>query len=155
MASRHVTAVEQLADIHETPLVRVFTEAFRLMRAPDEAGYRALDLSCMPGVEAGFLPLALLSMGLPPDPSLDWGPHRPWGLPLMHLEGGDVAAARRAAAALPTPRADHFYEVRWWITAHIASLLDDRALAEAARAALEPVRGEIIGGTTGMLTFGR
>jgi DNA-binding SARP family transcriptional activator len=154
VAARHVAAAEQLAEIHETPLVHVFTSAFRLMRAPDEAGYRALDLSGMPGVEAGFLPLALLSMGLPPDPSLEWGPYRPWAQPLLHLGRGDVAAARRAAADLPTPRADHYYEVLWGITAHIAALLDDRSLAVRARAALEPARGEIIGGTTAMMTFG-
>ncbi|MET9629947.1 BTAD domain-containing putative transcriptional regulator [Lentzea sp. NPDC006480] len=153
-AERHVLVAEQLAETHEAPLVRVFTNGFRLMRAPDEAGYRALDLSSMPGVEAGFLPLALLSMGLPVDGSLDWGPYRPWGLPLMHLEGRDVAAARRAAASLPTPRADHYYEVLWWITARIAALLDDDVLAEAAREALEPARGEIVGGTTAMLAFG-
>jgi hypothetical protein len=153
-AERHVLAAERLAEIHEAPLVRVFTNGFRVMRAPDEAGYRALDLSSMPGVEAGFLPLALLSTGLPVDGTLDWGPYRPWGLPLIHLAGGDVAAARRAAASLPTPRADHFYEVLWWVTARIAALLDDDVLAETAREALEPARGEIIGGTTAMLSFG-
>ncbi|MEV6243477.1 BTAD domain-containing putative transcriptional regulator [Lentzea sp. NPDC051838] len=137
-ASRHVTEAERLAETYEAPLVRVFTNGFRLMRAPDEAGYRALDLSSMPGVETGFLPLALLSIGLPPDPALDWGPYRPW------VEG----------MSLPTPRADHYYEVLWWLTARMAEQRGDSALAEAAREALEPARGEIIGGTTGMLSFG-
>lgn len=153
-AELHATAADQLAEFHETPLVHVFTRGFRVMRAPDEAAYRALDLSGMPGVEAGFLPLALLSTGLPPDPSLNWGPYRPWAQPLLHLADGDVAAARRAAADLPTPRADHYYEVLWWITARIASLLDDPALAAAAREALAPARGEIAGGTTAMMSFG-
>lgn len=144
-ASRHATAVDQLAEIHETPLVHVFTSAFRLMLAPDEAGYRALDLSGMPGVQAGFLPLALLSMGLPPDPSLDWGPYRPWAEPLW-----DVTAVSPS-----TPPANHYYEVLWWITARIAEQRGDEVLAEAAREALEPARGEIIGGTTAMLSFGR
>jgi hypothetical protein len=155
VAAQHAEAVEQLAEIHETPLAHVFTSAFRLMRAPDEAGYRALDLSGMPGVEAGFLPLALLSMGLPPDPSLDWGPYRPWALPLIHLADGDVTAARRAASDLPSPRADHYYEVLWWITSRIAARLGDEALAAAAREALAPARGEVIGGTTAMMTFGQ
>lgn len=145
-AERHVLAAEQLAEVHEAPLVRVFTNGFRVMRAPDEAGYRALDLSSMPGVEAGFLPLALLSLGLPVDGSLDWGPYRPWVEPLFTE---DVSAV-----SLPTPRADHYYEVLWWITARVAEQRGDSALAEAARAALEPARGEIIGGTTGMLSFG-
>lgn len=155
-AAGHVAAVEQLAEMHETPLVRVFTRGFRVMRAPDETSYRELagEMSGMHGVADGFLPLALLSTGLPPDPSLDWGPYRPWALPLLHLADGDVAAARRAAADLPTPRADHYYEVLWWITARIASLLDDASLAAAAREALAPARGEIAGGTTGMLSFG-
>ncbi|MFS8095521.1 winged helix-turn-helix domain-containing protein [Lentzea alba] len=154
-ASRHAAAVERLADIHETQLVKVFTSGFRLMRAPDEAGYRALDLSGMPGVEAGFLPLALLSMGLPPDPTLDWGPYRAWAEPLLHLADGDVAAARRAVVDLPVPRADHLYDVLWAITARIADEIEDEVLAAAAREALEPVRGEIIGGNTAMMTFAR
>ncbi|MBM7862634.1 DNA-binding SARP family transcriptional activator [Lentzea nigeriaca] len=143
-AARHAAAVEQLAEIHETPLVHVFTAGFRLMRAPDEAGYRALDLSCMPGVEAGFLPLALLSLGLPPDLTLDWGPYRPWAEALV-MADRDV----------PTPRADHYYEVLWWITARIAEQRGDEVLAAAAREALEPASGEIIGGTTAMISFGR
>lgn len=143
-AARHAEAVDQLAEIHETPLVHVFTSAFRLMLAPDEAGYRALDLSGMPGVEAGFLPLALLSTGLPPDLTLDWGPYRPWAEALV-----------TADRAVPTPPANHYHEVLWWITARIAEQRGDSALAEAAREALEPARGEIIGGTTGMLSFGR
>jgi DNA-binding SARP family transcriptional activator len=144
VAARHADAVEQLAEIHETPLARVFTSAFRLMLAPDEAGYRALDLSAMPGVAAGFLPLALMSTGLPPDPALDWGPYRPWAEALL-MADRDV----------PTPRADHYYEVLWWITARIAEQRGDEVLAETARQALEPARGEIVGGTTAMLSFGR
>lgn len=143
VASRHADAVDQLAEIHETPLVHVFTSGFRLMCAPDEAGYRALDLSSMPGVSSGFLPLALLSMGIPPDLTLDWGPYRPWAEALL-MADRDV----------PTPPANHYYEVLWWITARIAEQRGDSALAEAARAALEPARGEIIGGTTAMLSFG-
>jgi DNA-binding SARP family transcriptional activator len=143
-AARHADAVEQLAEINETPLVRVFTAGFRLMLAPDEAGYRALDLSAMPGVAAGFLPLALLSTGRPPDLTLDWGPYRPW-----------AEALCTADRDVPTPRADHYYEVLWWITARIAEQRDDEVLAETARQALEPARGEVVGGTTAMLSFGR
>lgn len=156
-ASLHVAAVVQLAEVHETPLVHVFVRAFRVMRVPDEAAYRALDLSGMPGVEAGFLPLALLSMRLPGlavPRDLEWGPFLPWAQPLLHLADGDVAAARLAVAQVPTPRADHYYEILWALTAHTAILLGDRALGLRARDALEPARGEIIGGGTGMMSFG-
>ncbi len=43
-ASLHVAAAEQLAEVHETPLVHVFVRAFRVMLAPDEAAYRAFRI---------------------------------------------------------------------------------------------------------------
>jgi hypothetical protein len=52
------------------------------------------------------------------------------------------------------PPANHYYEVLWWLTARIAEQRGDAKLADAARAALEPARGEIVGGTTAMLSFG-
>jgi hypothetical protein len=114
----------------------------------------------MPGVEAGFLPLALLSLRIrlgrpaPTAPDLDWGPHRPWVRPLLDHARGDLAAARQAAATLPTPAADHLYDALWAVNAHTAVLLGDHALAARARAALDPLRGEIAGGVTAMITFG-
>lgn len=172
-AQSHVVAVERLADANETPAVRVFTTAYRAMRLAERStepaevarAYRAVaaDLAeaGMPGVEAGFLPLALLSLRLrhdrpaPTDAALDWGPHRPWAEPLLHLARDDRAAAHQAADDLPTPPADHLYDALWAITAHTALRLDDAALAARARDALRPFRGEIAGGATGMLTFGR
>jgi DNA-binding SARP family transcriptional activator len=168
----HVAAVERLATIHETPLVHVFTAAYRAMlvaqESPDPAeaarAYRAVaaDLAGagMPGVEAGLLPVALLSLRLrhgrpaPTDPGLDWGPYRSWAQPLLHLAADERTAARHAAADLPTPPANHLLDALWAITAHTAIQLDDRPLARRARVALAPFAGEVAGGTTAMITFG-
>ncbi|GAB2726944.1 AfsR/SARP family transcriptional regulator [Nocardia thraciensis] len=171
-AQHHVAAAEKLAASHETPLVHLFTSAYRAMRLaaesnePAEAAraYRAVaaDLAGagMPGVEAGMFPLALLSLRIrhdrpaPTHADLDWGPNRPWVRPLLELARGDRAAARRAAAGLPTPPADHLYDSLWAVNAHTAIQLRDESLAAQARDALEPLRGEIAGGATGMITFG-
>ncbi|MGF6886674.1 DNA-binding SARP family transcriptional activator [Nocardia sp. GAS34] len=171
-AAQHAAAAEGLALAHESPAVHVLTAAFRVMclarRANDPAevvhAYRALaaDLTAagMPGLEAGILPLALLSIGIrhklsaPTDPVLDWGPYRPWAQPLLDLARGDLPAARRAAAVLPTPPADHLYDALWAINAHTAILLGDDSLAVRTRDALTPLRGEIAGGTTALLSFG-
>jgi DNA-binding SARP family transcriptional activator len=171
-AEHHAVAAERLATVHETPAVHVLTAAFRTMqlaeRSSDPAevadAYRAVAAGLagagMPGVEAGFLPLALLSLHIrhghpaPTAADLDWGPHRPWVRPLLHHARGDVGAARHAAATLPDPPADHLYDALWAVTAHTAVLLDDDALAGRARAALAPLRGEIAGGTTAMISFG-
>jgi hypothetical protein len=90
----------------------------------------------------------------PTDPDLDWGPYRPWVQPLLDHARGNLAAARHAAATLPRPAADHLYDSLWAVTAHTAILLDDEALAAQAREALYPLRGEIAGGVTAMITFG-
>ncbi|MFI0813057.1 AfsR/SARP family transcriptional regulator [Streptomyces echinatus] len=171
-AQRHVEAAERLAAMHDAPLVHVLTAAFRTMRLAERSNdpaevalaHRtlAVDLAGagMPGVEAGILPLALLSLRMrhrrpaPTDPALDWGPYRPWVQPLLHHAHGRLAAAREAAAALPTPPADHLYDSLWAVTAHTAVLLQDASLAARAHDALSPLRGEIAGGTTAMLSFG-
>ncbi|WP_099905702.1 AfsR/SARP family transcriptional regulator [Streptomyces sp. TLI_171] len=171
-ADRHAAAAERLGAVHESPLVQVLTAGYRAMRlaerSTDPAGaaraYRALaaDLAGagMPGLATGLLPLALLSLRLrhrqpaPTDPGLDWGPYRPWAQPLIELARGDEAAARRAAAALPEPRADHLYDALWAVTAHTALRLPDEALADRARRALAPLRGQIAGGTTALVGFG-
>ncbi|MFJ8532156.1 BTAD domain-containing putative transcriptional regulator [Streptomyces sp. NPDC093591] len=171
-AQRHVVAAERLATIHETPLVHVLTAAFRTMQLSERSNdpaevahaYRttATDLAGagMPGVEAGIFPLALLSLRMrhqrpaPTDPALDWGPYRPWVQPLLDLARGNLAAAREAAATLPTPPADHLYDSLWAVNAHTAILLQHTSLATQAHDALSPLRGEIAGGTTAMITFG-
>ncbi|MER6710579.1 AfsR/SARP family transcriptional regulator [Streptomyces sp. NPDC000877] len=171
-AERHVAAAERLAAVHETPLVHTLTAAFRTMRLAQRSNdpaevahaYRTLATELagagMPGVEAGALPLALLSLRLrhgrpaPTDPTLDWGPHRPWARPLVDLARGNVTAARHAAATLPEPPADHLYDALWAVTAHTAIQLQDGPLAARAHDALSPLRGEVAGGTTAMITFG-
>ncbi|MEU7962683.1 AfsR/SARP family transcriptional regulator [Streptomyces sp. NPDC049097] len=171
-AQRHVESAERLAAIHETPLVHVLTAAFRAMqlaeRSDDPAevahAYRtvATDLAGagMPGVEAGIVPLALLSLRMrhrgpvQVDPALDWGPYRPWIQPLLELARGNPTAAREAAAVLPRPPADHLYDALWAVNAHTAILLQDPSLATQAHNALSPQRGEIAGGTTALISFG-
>lgn len=171
-AQRHVEAAERLAAIHETPLVHVLTAAFRAMqlaeRSDDPAevahAYRtvATDLAGagMPGVEAGIVPLALLSLRMrhrgpvQVDPALDWGPYRSWIQPLLELARGNPTAAREAAAVLPRPPADHLYDALWAVNAHTAILLQDPSLATQAHNALSPQRGEIAGGTTALISFG-
>ncbi|MFD2416820.1 BTAD domain-containing putative transcriptional regulator [Amycolatopsis pigmentata] len=165
----HVSAAERLATVHESPLVPVLTSAYRAMLLTEptlaEAAYRGVAANLaragMPGVEAGLFPLALLSLRLrhrrpaPTDPGLDWGPYRPWVQPLLHLAHDDLSAARRAAAGLPEPPADHLYDALWAVNAHTALLLGDETLAARAYDALSPFRSEIAGGTTAMLSFGR
>jgi DNA-binding SARP family transcriptional activator len=171
-AQRHAVAAERLATIHETPLVHILIAAFRTMQLAERSSdvaevahaYRAVatDLTGagMPGVETGFLPLALLSLRVrhqrpaPTDLNLDWGPYRPWIQPLLDHARGNVAAARHAATTLPAPPADHLYDSLWAVNAHTAILLQDDSLATQARDALSPLRGEIAGGTTAMITFG-
>jgi DNA-binding SARP family transcriptional activator len=167
-AERHVVAVERLAAVHESPAVPVLTAAFRAMRlatrsndpAEVAGAYRvaAADLAGMPGVSTGMFPLALLSLRLrhqrpaPTDADLDWGPYRPWVRPLIDLALGNTAAARDAA--VPVPPADHLYDALWAVRAHTAILLRDNALAAQAYDALAPLRGEVAGGVTAMITFG-
>ncbi|RDI67549.1 AfsR/SARP family transcriptional regulator [Nocardia pseudobrasiliensis] len=171
-ANHHAAAAERLADRQEAPLVHVLTAAFRTMRLAQRSNdpaevahaYRVVanDLSGagMPGVEAGLFPLALLALRLrhhrpaPTDPELDWGPYHPWVQPLIDLARDSSAAARRAAADIPTPPADHLYDALWTVNAHTAIQLGDESLASRARTALEPFRGEIAGGVTAMITFG-
>ncbi|MQY25940.1 hypothetical protein NRB56_14990 [Nocardia sp. RB56] len=167
-AERHTVAAERLAVGQENPVVPVLTAAYRATLISDDSAaeieYRtvAADLACsgMPGVTAGYLPLALLSLRLrqdrpaPTDPGLDWGPYRAWAQPLIHLACDELAAARRAATALPEPRADHLYGVLWAINAHTAIRLGAEPLAARASAALAPLREEIAGGTTALFDFG-
>ncbi|CAM5656177.1 hypothetical protein SALBM135S_04963 [Streptomyces alboniger] len=173
----HAVAAEELAAVHESPLVTVLTAWFRARvlaarsaepggPSPAEAAaaYRAADAALaeagMPGLHRGLLPLALLGLRLlhgrpaPTDPRLDWGPHLPWARPLVLLALDDADGARAALAAQPEPPGDHLQEALWCLTAHAAARLDEPGAAARAAAALRPARAEHAGAASGLLTLG-
>ncbi|MBP0457305.1 AfsR/SARP family transcriptional regulator [Streptomyces montanisoli] len=174
-ADRHADAATALARRNELPLVDVFTRWYRAMRlaasgtapaAEAAAAYRyaaaALDGAGMPGLERGLLPLALLSLrvrdGQPADAGeasgTDWGPYRPWALPLVLLAGHREEAARAALRALPDPPGDLLTEAMWCLAARAAVTLGDTEVLARARAALAPAAGELAGAGSGLLALG-
>jgi DNA-binding SARP family transcriptional activator len=147
-ADEHARAADDLADRHGLPLVGVFTQWYRALRADvagqspaAEDGYRAaaarLEHAGMPGMDDGLLPLALLGLRLrrgSPEP----GPYPP---------GIDLAA-------VPDPPADLLAEAMWCLYARAAVTAGDRAAMERARTALAPAAGEWAGAASGLLTLG-
>lgn len=175
--AEHARAAEHLATEHEAPLVPVLTGWFDAMATaarsvePDgpsaaqaAAAYRAADLTLehagMPGLRAGLLPLALLSLRLlhdrpaPTDPQLDWGPYTPWAAPLVLLAQGRDDAARAALHTQPDPPHDHLQEALWCLTAHAAVQLREPAIAVHAAGVLQPAGTEHAGAGSGVLTLG-
>ncbi|MFJ6700682.1 BTAD domain-containing putative transcriptional regulator [Streptomyces sp. NPDC091272] len=176
-AADHAEAAEQVANVHESPLVPVLTAWFRARvaaarstepggptAATAAAAYRAADNALatagMPGLHRGLLPLALLGLRLlhdrpaPTDPALDWGPYLPWATPLLLLADGRTEEARAALTAAPEPPGDHMQEALWCLVAHAAVRLDEPDIAARAAAALLPARDEHAGGASGLLTLG-
>ncbi|WP_030902087.1 AfsR/SARP family transcriptional regulator [Streptomyces sp. NRRL F-5126] len=174
-ADRHADAAAALARRNELPLVHVFTRWYRALRlaatgaapaAEAAAAYRgaaaALDGAGMPGLERGLLPLALLSLrvrdGQPADPGgsrdTDWGPYKPWVLPLLLLAEHREEAARAALRALPDPPGDLLTEAMWCLAARAALTLGDGEALARARTALVPAAGELAGAGSGLLTLG-
>ncbi|WP_394817636.1 AfsR/SARP family transcriptional regulator [Streptomyces doebereineriae] len=170
-ADRHATAADALAERHDLPLVAVFTTWYRALRTATtgppqlgESAYRAaaksLEGAGMPGLEQGLLPLALLCLrlhhGLPvtADPHTDWGPYEPWVRPLLLLAEGRDQDAVRLLASVPSPPGDLLHEALWSLLARAAIQVDDRALMLRTQRALEPVRGELAGAASGLLTAG-
>ncbi|MGA4846796.1 BTAD domain-containing putative transcriptional regulator [Streptomyces sp. G5(2025)] len=176
-AAGHATAAEELAAVHESPLVSVLTRWFRARvtaarsteaggptAAAAAAAYRAADEALttagMPGLRRGLLPLALLGLRLlhdrpaPTDPQYDWGPHLPWAAPLVLLARNRPEEARTALAATPEPPRDHLQEALWCLTAHAAARLGDHETAARAATALRDARDEDAGGASGLLTLG-
>ncbi|MGW6458783.1 BTAD domain-containing putative transcriptional regulator [Streptomyces sp. NPDC055078] len=176
-AAGHADAAEQLAAVHESPLVPVLTAWFRARvlagrsagpggptaasaAAAYRAADRALETAGMPGLHRGLLPLALLGLRLlhgrpaPTDPRLDWGPHLPWATPLVLLAQDRAEEARAALAATPDPPHDHLQEALWCLTAHAAARLDEREIAGRAAAALRDASAEYGGAAGGVLTVG-
>ncbi|MGH3248667.1 MAG: SARP family transcriptional regulator, partial [Trebonia sp.] len=171
-ADAHATALEQLGEIHERPLVNVFTSWYRAMRAAattadtagNEESYRQaatlLDDSGMPGVARGLLSLALLCLrvwrrepaAFPDDTG--WEPYVPWARPWVLLADDQPGAAREALRRCPAPPPGLLSEALWCLTARAAVTLDDRAVAATAHDALLPAAAEIAGAASGMLTAG-
>ncbi|MFC7585888.1 pentapeptide repeat-containing protein [Nonomuraea antimicrobica] len=176
-AASHARAAEQLAAATEAPLVFVLTRWFQARTAAARstepggptaataaAHYRAaenaLRTAGMPGLHRGLFPLALLGLRLlhdrpaPTDPDLDWGPYRPWALPLVLLAQDRVEEARTALAAVPEPARDHMQEAMWCLTARAAVHLGEREIAAHAAASLRDAGAEHAGAASGMLTLG-
>ena len=189
-ADAHAAAVDSLAQHHERPLVSVFTTWYRALRtaatatatATDpsvertehaehaEPAYRAaatlLNGSGMPGLQAGLLPLALLSVRLAPtreaitdaiehlDPDADWGPYRPWVEPLLLLRADRTNEAIDALRNAPEPPADLMCEAMYVLEAAAALQLADRDTIRRAHEALLPAADELAGAGSGLISFG-
>jgi len=165
-ADRHARAADRLAERYDLPLVGVFTQWYAALRlalegrpAEAEAGYRAAHARLagggMPGMEAGLLPLALLSLHLdkPPD-AADWGPYEPWVRPLLLLAAGRRDEAAAALRSLPPSPHDLLWEARLCLAARAAQALDDRATLAHLRTQLLPAAGELAGAGSGILSLG-
>jgi len=161
--------LDRLAEVHERPLVAVFTRWNRAMRtaastASAEDRYRQaatlLDQCGMPGVAHGLLPLALLCLRVwrnePADfpDETDWGPYRPWARPWLLIARDHTGQANEALRRCPEPAPGLLAEALWSLTARAARILDDRSLTARAHNALLPAAGEIAGAASGMLTAG-
>jgi DNA-binding SARP family transcriptional activator/tetratricopeptide (TPR) repeat protein len=162
-ADLHAASADDLGEKYDIPLVAVFTQWYRAMRAAvtgadAEAAYRAaaarLAGTAMPGVDNGIFPLALLcdriQRGLAPIPDeKGYGGYESWCRPVLLL-----AAGRRAALAVPDSPRDLLYEARTCLHAVVAVELGDRAAMERLYAELLPADGEIAGAGSGMVTLG-
>ncbi|MEU0971271.1 BTAD domain-containing putative transcriptional regulator [Streptomyces sp. NPDC005917] len=173
-ADAHAEAADRLADRHELPLVRVFTDGYRALRLAAtghpgraEAAYREVDRLLdgpgMPGVRAGLLPLALLCLRLSGrpygiraalDPAADWGPYLPWIRPGLALAADGEGAARDALRGLPEPPADLVQEALWCVVAAVALELGDRPALRRCQDRLRPAAGQLAGAGSGLLTAG-
>nr|WP_237517512.1 BTAD domain-containing putative transcriptional regulator [Streptomyces sp. SID4941] len=170
-AEAHATAVDRLAEHHELPLARVFTQWFRALRlavtgpAPAaEEAYRSaaaqLDGVGMPGLEQGLLPLALLCLRVqdgrpaPADAPGDWGPYEPWATPLVLLAQGAPGQAAERLRRIPDPPPGLLYEALWCLAARAAVAVSDRPTMERAVGALSPAKDEWGGAASGLLTVG-
>ncbi|RSN08408.1 SARP family transcriptional regulator [Nonomuraea sp. WAC 01424] len=170
-ADGHASAADRLAGRNELPLVSVFTDWYRVLRAAargggtaaeEEAAYRTvaarLDDVGMPGLRGGLLPLALLSVrvrhGLPAPVEADWGPYEPWARPLVLLAEERGAEAADALHGIPNPPPDLLFEAMWCLAARAAVAVGDGVTAARARCALAPAAAELAGAGSGLITLG-
>ncbi|MEV8022214.1 AfsR/SARP family transcriptional regulator [Streptomyces sp. NPDC086554] len=173
-ADRHAEAADRLAERHELPLVAVFTTWYRALRTSlteplptAESAYEAaaatLEGAGMPGLRAGLLPLARLSLYVRHDATseigamdreLDWGPYEPWVRPLLLASRGDDAGARTALRHIAAPPRDLLFEALWCVVARAAVLVGDHAVMRRARTQLEPASAELAGAGSGLISCG-
>ncbi|MDR7279845.1 BTAD domain-containing putative transcriptional regulator [Catenuloplanes atrovinosus] len=164
-ADHHAGNADRLATRHDLPMVGVFTGWYAGLRhalhgdpTAAEAAYRAAAArmagSGMPGVEDGLLPLALLSLDPHADVA-DTGPYEPWVRPLRLLVRGRPEQAAAALREVPESPRDLLLEARLWLLARAADALGATDVLARARDALRPAEGELAGGASGILSFGR
>jgi hypothetical protein len=171
-ADAHAQTLDRLGEVHERPLVTVFTGWYRAMRTtaatPNAPGaterYRQaatlLDGAGMPGVQHGLLALALLCLRVwrrePADFSDDtrWGPYHSWALPWLLLARDARDAAGEALRRCLAPPPGLLAEALWCLTARAAVILADHTIAARAHDALQPAADEIASAASGMLTAG-
>ncbi|MDX6743903.1 BTAD domain-containing putative transcriptional regulator [Actinocorallia sp. A-T 12471] len=170
-ADRHAALLDGLAERHDRPLVTVFTTWYRALRLAESPGvpfeekeaavYAAsglLDSAGMPGLSEGLPALAVLALrhGHAPEPAdpEDFGPYRPWALPVLLLAAGRRDEAALALREAPDPPHDLLAEALWTLLARAALELDDVAALHRAHAALRPAAGELAGAASGLLSLG-
>ncbi|MFB9320007.1 BTAD domain-containing putative transcriptional regulator [Cryptosporangium minutisporangium] len=163
-ADEHARVADTLGERYQSPLVSVFTDWYRALRASAtrrtvdaEARYRAaaarLAGTGMSGLERGILPFALLCHSvqhggrpaLPPD--TDFGAYAPWCRPFVTTPAPDLRE-------IPDSPRDLLYEARTCLHALIAIEAGDRPAAERLYDALLPAEGELAGAGSGLLTLG-
>jgi DNA-binding SARP family transcriptional activator len=164
-AGGHATELDGLAAEHERPLVTLFTDGWRALRAVLDgaaeevlvAALRRFDDGGMPGVATGLVPLALtclrVARDLPAGAVADAGPYEPWVRPHRLLAAGRTEAAAEAVRALPDPPPGLLLEALWVLAARAALAVGDGPLGDRAAVALAPAAGELAAGS-GLLTAG-
>ncbi|MFJ9553620.1 BTAD domain-containing putative transcriptional regulator [Nocardiopsis sp. NPDC101807] len=158
-ADTHMRAADRLGDLHEIPLVGVFTHWYAALRLAvtgpareAAAAYRTASVRLagggMPGMEEGLLDLALVCLhlqhGQPPPPADAPGPHAPW---IRALTDNDPPLPSRPPPGLLT-------EALACLGARAAIERGDRDAMEGAHALLLPAAGELAGAGSGLLTLG-
>ncbi|ONI85312.1 SARP family transcriptional regulator [Actinosynnema sp. ALI-1.44] len=151
-ADVHVDRATRLGVDYQLPLVDVFAQWYRALRASvagqDATGlYRAAAAALadaqMPGFDRGLPAFALLCHeihnGLPVDRDRDFGAFTPWCRP---------------SGQIPDSPRDQLYEARTCLHAKAAIEANDVGTMRRLYDALLPAAGELAGAGSGMLTLG-